>query len=142
MYKLCLDNKKIVEDIKCLRCGRRLTETRIKQLDGEIYCSLCYNVILKSDDTPSDKMTFITDMGSSYYGSDVYYDHQSQQLIGHSYMWHIDDWQEYTGWRNVSLEEVLEFLMSKKSFSMETKEVKLLCEFFGEEVNGVIKKIK
>ncbi len=90
-----------------------------------------------------ESKTFITCIGGSYSGAEVYFDHSSKKLVGHDYVWHIDDSQEFTGWSDVTLEDVIKDELGKGRFRYKIdKTLEMLYEFFGTEVDNMIIKIK
>lgn len=131
------------DNMCCFRCKTALSSDKTKILDDKIYCNSCFNFHLQSDnDVPADRLTYITCIGGSYSGDMVYYDHDSKKLIGHSYMFHLDDGQDFSGWFDISLEKVLRDLMSNSSLKFSSKEMKLLNEFFGSEIAVTIENIR
>ncbi len=107
------------------------------------------NTVLKSSvnvaetKCETESKTFITCVGGSYSGSEIYFDHSSKKLVGHHYVWHIDDWQEYTGWFDETLEDVLKDVLDEVRFGYKIdKTLEMLYKFFGSEVDDIIKKIE
>ncbi len=124
--------------VRCSYCGLFFRENEVIEYNGKKYCDMCCDIVKNDDDKPTDKMTYITTIGSSYSGCEAYYDAESQKLKGRTYMWHIDDSMEYTGWITLDLTDVVEEVMS----DTKSDKLQLLYNFFGEEVDNAILKIK
>jgi hypothetical protein len=126
--------------VRCSHCGIFLNEETQKE---NLLCESCYNHFAYEDDTPKGELTFITSVGGSYSGSEIYFNHSSKKLIGHHYVWHIDDGKEYTGWFDETLEDILKDILDEMRFGYKIdKTLEKLYEFFGSEVDDMIKKIK